>query len=146
MERIVVVVSAALLILAGIAGPGACMAGGPMPGCGAPPCTYVTKMIPCVKTQMVPQVVPCKAVVPVKQIGYRCQKVLVRGMPVGMPCGMDPCTKCCPQPFCQVVTQKVPYVYYVPKCVSYYNVTYKPVCCTVWLPQTYKVEATPLCY
>jgi hypothetical protein len=143
MERTVVAVSVAVLLVTALALPGQCMN-----MCQPPPppqCGYITKMVPCVKTQMVPQLVPCTAVVPERKIGYRCQKVLVRGCPVGPPQGMDPCTKCCPQPFCHVVTQQVPFTYCVPRKVCYYNVVYKPVCRTVWLPQTYKVQAMPLC-
>lgn len=145
MERLVVIVSAVVMVLAGPADNGTCMnpyAGSS--GC-APPCRYVTKMVPCVKTELVPQVVPCTAVVPEKRIGFRCQKVLLRGVPVGPPHGANACTRCCPEPFCRVVVQKVPYAYCVPKCRPYYNVVYRRVCRTVWLPQTYKVDAIPLC-
>jgi len=145
MERTMVVVSVALMLVAALAVPAQCMNPCQPPPPAPPQCGYVTKMVPCVKTQMIPQLVPCTAVVPERKIGYRCQKVLVRGCPVGLPKGVDPCTQCCPQPFCQVVTQQVPFTYCVPKKVCYYNVVYKPVCRTVWLPQTYKVQATPLC-
>jgi len=70
---------------------------------------------------------------------------MLKGIPVGQPCGMDPCTKCCPQPFCQVVEQKVPYYYCEKKTVTSYNVVYKPVCRTVMMPQTYMVQAQPMC-
>jgi hypothetical protein len=94
---------------------------------------------------MVPQLVPQMMVVPELKTGYRCRKILVRGFPVGCPRGIDPCTKCCPQPFCHVVNQTVPFTYTVPKKVCSYNVVYKPVCRTVWLPQTFKVQAIPMC-
>jgi hypothetical protein len=101
--------------------------------------------VPCVKTEMVAEVMPCTRYVPVKKIGYKKQNVMLRGVPVGKPCGMDPCTQCCPQPFCQVVQQMVPYEYYEPKPVTTYNVVYKPVQRRVMMPQTYCVEAVPMC-
>jgi hypothetical protein len=145
MERVMVLVVAAVLFLACVSGPVQAMQ-----GCGpvAQPCpqrTLITKMVPCVKTEMVAEVQPATRMVPVKRVGYRIQNVLLKGTPVGRPCGQDPCTKCCPQPFCQVVQQKVPYVYYEPQCVPWYNVVYRPVCRTVMLPQTYMVEAIPVC-
>jgi hypothetical protein len=70
---------------------------------------------------------------------------MLRGFPTGRPCGLDPCTKCCPQPFCEIVDQKVPYIYYEYKTIPDYRVIYRPVCRPVMLPQTYMVEATPLC-
>jgi hypothetical protein len=105
----------------------------------------VTRMVPCTKTEMVAEVVPCTKMVPVKKIGYRIQNVMLKGTPVGQPCGMNPCIKCCPQPFCQVVQQKVPYEYYEPKAVPWYNVVYKPVCRQIMMPQQYVVEAVPMC-
>jgi hypothetical protein len=73
------------------------------------------------------------------------QNVMLKGIPVGCQYGKDACTKCCPQPFCQVVHQKVPYTYYEMQAVPWYNVCYKPVCRQVMLPQTYMVEANPIC-
>ena len=144
MERVMVLVVAALLVLVGVAGPAESMSGcGPAQYC--PQRTMVTKMVPCVRTEMVAEVQPCTRVVPVQRVGYKVQNVMLKGTPVGRPCGQDPCTKCCPQPFCQVVQQKVPYTYYEPQCVPWYNVVYKPVSRTVMLPQTYMVEATPMC-
>jgi hypothetical protein len=143
MERVMVLVVAALLLIVGAVGPAESMS-----GCGPQYCpqrTMVTKMVPCVRTEMVAEVQPCTKVVPVKKIGYRVQNVMLKGTPVGQPCGQDPCTKCCPQPFCQVVQQKVPYVYYEPQTIPWYNVVYKPVCRTVMLPQNYMVEAIPMC-
>jgi hypothetical protein len=145
MERAMVAVVGALLLLAGFAAPGECMNCYPGPAQCAPPRTLVTKMVPCVRTEIVAEVQPCTRVVPVKRIGYKMQNVMLKGIPVGSPCGQDPCTKCCPQPFCQVVQQKVPYVYYEPAPMPSYNVVYKPVCRQVMLPQTYMVEAVPMC-
>ncbi len=145
MKRVVVSISAALLVISIVAGPAFSMGGFPPPGaCGPKPC-YVTKMVPCVKTELVPELVPCTAVVPVKKVGMRCQKVMLRGTPVGCPQGADSCTQCYPQPFCQVVTQKVPFEYYEPKVIPWYNVRYRKVCKPVMLPQTYKVDAVPMC-
>jgi hypothetical protein len=94
---------------------------------------------------MVADVVPCSRTVPVQKVGYRTQKVLLKGTPVGQACGIDPCTKCCPQPFCQVVEQQVPYVYCEPKTVTSYTLNYRPVCRTVMMPQTFMVQAYPMC-
>lgn len=146
MERTLVVVSVALILITTFAVSGHSMNPCQPPAPCPPQCGFVTKLVPCVKTQMVPQLVPCTTVVPEQRVGYKCQKVLVQGCPVGPPHGADSCTKCCPQPFCQVVTRQVPFTYCVPKTVCYYNVVYKPVCHTVWLPQTYKVQAMPLCH
>jgi hypothetical protein len=147
MARVMVVVLAAMLFLGALAGSAECMNGCFPPPC-PPPCpqrTIVTKMVPCVRTEMVAEVQPSTRMVPVKKIGYKIQNVMLKGTPIGCPLGQDPCTKCCPQPFCQVVQQKVPYVYYEPTCVPWYNVVYKPVCRPVMLPQQYMVEATPMC-
>jgi hypothetical protein len=145
MERVVVAVLVTLALMAGIVGSAQSMTAYPMPGQNCPQRTMVTKMVPCTKTELVAEVVPCTRIVPVKKIGYRTQNVMIKGTPVGRPCGMDPCTKCCPQPFCQVVQQCVPYEYYEPKAVPWYNVVYKPVCRQVMMPQQYMVEATPMC-
>jgi hypothetical protein len=102
-------------------------------------------MVPCYKTEMVPEVQPSCRVVPVQRTGYRIQNVMLKGTPVGQACGQDPCTKCCPQPFCQVVQQKVPYCYWENVTVPSYKVVYKPVCRQVMLPQTYLVESLPMC-
>lgn len=110
-----------------------------------PPCTLITKMVPCTRTEMVACVQPVVQCVNVPKIAYRPQKFLLKGTPVGQPCGLDPCTKCCPQPFCEVVEQPVPYVYYEQKKIRSYTVSYKPVCRPVMLPQTYLVQAYPVC-
>ena len=146
MARVMVIITAGLIALIGFASVGECMY--PFPGAGScgPRCSYVTKMVPCVKTEMVPEVQPCTTVIPVQKVEYRCQRFLVHGTPVGCPQGADPCTKCCPVPFCKVVTRNVPYVRCVPQQVPWYNVVYKPVCRRVWLPQTYKVTEYPLCH
>lgn len=148
MERVMVVVLAATLFLAALAGPAESMNACYPPTCSPPPCpqrTLVTKMVPCTRTEVVAEVQPCTRMVPVQRVGYRMQNVMLKGTPVGRPCGQDPCTKCCPPPFCQVVQQKVPYTYYEMQSVPWYNVCYKPVCRQVMLPQTYMVEATPMC-
>ena len=145
MERVVVAVLVMLALLVGIVGSAQSMNAYPMPGQNCPQRTLITKMVPCTRTELVAEVVPCTRMVPVKQIGYRTQNVLVKGIPVGQACGLDPCTKCCPQPFCQVVQRTVPYEYYVPQCVPWYNVVYKPVCRPVMMPQQYLVESIPLC-
>lgn len=149
MSRVVVLVSVVLVACVSLSLPAECMNSYQCAPPCPPPCpvetSYMTRMVPCVKTRLVPEVVQCSAVVPVPQVSYRCQPVLLKGTPVGTPCGMDPCTKCCPQPFCQMVTRQVPQVTYVGKIVPYYKVVYKPVCEPVWLPQTYKVDAIPLC-
>lgn len=147
MKRVMVGIVAAFIAVALFASSAECSG----PGAGwrqncAPPCTYVTKMVPCIKTKWVPEVIPCKTVVPCPKIGFKCQKILLKGTPVGSACGADPCTTCYPQPFCKVVTQKVPYTYCEPKCVTYYKVQYRKVCYPVMLPQTYQVQAIPLCY
>ncbi|MFC1835567.1 hypothetical protein ACFL2Q_12650 [Thermodesulfobacteriota bacterium] len=146
MKRVLVSTSLVCFLLVVVAIPGHCMYPYPNQGSCGPKSYNVTKMVPCVRMKCVPQVVPCKTVVPVQKIGYKCQKVLVKGTPVGCPQGIDPCTKCCPQPFCKVVTRKVPYVYCVQQCVPSYKVIYKRVACPVWLPQTYRVCETPMCY
>ncbi|MFH0825791.1 MAG: hypothetical protein V2B18_23800 [Pseudomonadota bacterium] len=146
MERVMVVVSALLVAAVLTAGPAWGMQPGPQSGTGCgPQSCYVTKMVPCVRTEMVPQVRQCQTVVPVQKVGYTNQKVLVKGTPVGCSNGGDPCVKCCPQPFCQVVCRPAPYVYYEYKTVPYYSVTYSKVCRTVWMPQVYKMDYTPLC-
>ena len=145
MERVMVAIIVALVFLAGIVGSAQSMTPCPPP---APPCpqrTVVTKMVPCVKTELVAEVVPCTRIIPVKKIGYRTQNVMLKGTPVGRPCGVNPCIQCCPQPFCQVVQQKVPYEYYEPKSVPWYNVVYRPVQRQIMLPQNYVVEAIPMC-
>ena len=102
-------------------------------------------MVPCVKTELVPQVVQSTACIPVTKVKYRNQKVLIKGTPVS-PCGPgSPCVKCCPQPFCKVVVQKVPYTYCETKKVPYYSVVYKRVCRKVMVPYTYRIDAVPLC-
>lgn len=147
MERALVAIVAGFVILGAVAGPVHCMNCYPPPNpCSPPPpCTMITKMVPCMRTEIVADVQPCTRTVPVRKIGYRTQKVLLKGMPVGSPCGLDPCTKCCPQPFCQVVEQKVPYVYCEQQTVRSYNVVYRPVCRPVMLPQNYLVRAYPMC-
>ncbi|MBI4965843.1 MAG: hypothetical protein HY913_21375 [Desulfomonile tiedjei] len=145
MERVMVSIVIVMVFLVGVVGSAQSMTPYPPQGACGPQRTMVTKMIPCMKTEMVAEVVPCTRVVPVKRIGYRMQNVMLKGMPVGQPCGLDPCIKCCPQPFCQVVQQKVPYEYYEPQTVRTYNVVYKPVCRPVMLPQNYLVEAIPMC-
>jgi hypothetical protein len=150
MARVAVVLIASLLLIVGISsGPAESMGGYscPPPSCG-PPCpqrTLVTRMVPCMKTELVAEVLPCTRTVPVQMVGFKSQKVMLRGIPTGQPCGLDPCVKCCPQPFCEVVDQKVPYTYYEYKTVPDYRVVYRPVCRPIMLPQTYMVEATPMC-
>ncbi|MCA1961333.1 MAG: hypothetical protein LDL33_11120 [Desulfomonile sp.] len=137
-----------ILAVTVIAAPGYTMMRYPCPPpCSPPPpeVTYQTRMVPGVRTDLVPEVKQSNAVIPVPVVQYRAQPVLLKGTPIGAPCGMDPCTKSCPQPFCQVVTRQVPYVTYTTKVVPYYSVCYRPVCRPVCLPQTYKVEAHPLC-
>jgi hypothetical protein len=153
MARVVVVIMASLLLVSGVMV--ALVDAGGVPPCAPPTCapppppcpprTLVTRMVPCTRTEMVAEVIPFTRTVPVQKIGFRTQKVLLKGIPTGQPCGLDPCTKCCPQPFCQVVDQKVPYVYYEKQCIPDYRVVYKPICRPVMLPQTYMVEAYPLC-
>jgi hypothetical protein len=151
MARVAVVLVASLLLIIGISSGPAESWGGyscPPPNCPPPSCpqrTLVTKMVPCMKTEMVAEVLPCTKTVPVQMVGYKTQRVMLRGFPTGQPCGLDPCTKCCPQPFCEVVDQKVPYIYYEYKTIPDYRVVYRPVCRPVMLPQTYMVEATPMC-
>jgi len=145
MERVMVAILVATVFLVGGVSSAQCMMPYPPQGACGPQRTVVTKMVPCMKTELVAEVVPCTRMVPVKKMGYRTQNVMLRGMPIGLPCGMDPCTRCCPQPFCQVVQQKVPYEYYEPQCVRTYNVVYKPVQRPVMLPQNYVVEAVPMC-
>jgi hypothetical protein len=146
MARVVVVIMASLILISGILTDSALSFNGcaPTPQCAPQQC-FVTRMVPCKKTEMVPEVVPCTRYVPVQKTAWRCQKVLLTGTPVGRACGQDPCTTCCPQPFCQVVEQKVPYCYYEYKAVPYYTVNYKPVCRTFMLPQTYMVQASRMC-
>lgn len=150
MQRTVVAVVVGLFISVALAGtPLAWYCGPPqhprVQPCAPPPCTFITKMVPCTRTEIVGEVKPVTQCVPVRKIGYRMQKVLLKGTPVGFPCGLDPCTKCCPQPFCQVVEQKVPYVYFEHKTIRSFQVCYKPVCRPVMLPQTYMVQAHPMC-
>jgi len=147
MERALVVIVAAMFVVGAVAGPAQSMNGCPPPSpCAPPSCkTLITKMVPCTRTEIVAELQPTTRCVPVKKIGWRCQKVLLKGTPVGMPCGMDPCTKCCPQPFCQQVTQQVPYEYWEYKTIPWYNIVYKPICRPVMLPQQYMVEAIPQC-
>ncbi len=151
MSRVVVVVIASLFFITAILygsaqsmGRYAC----PPPNCPPPKCperTLVTRMVPCMKTELVAEVLPCTKTVPVQMVGYKTQRVMLRGFPTGQPCGLDPCTRCCPQPFCEIVDQKVPYIYYDYKTIPDYRVVYRPVCRPVMLPQTYMVEATPMC-
>jgi hypothetical protein len=146
MARVMVLIMASsLMVSGGLVTLADAMGGYP---CPPPPCpqrTLVTKMVPCTRTELVAEVLPCTRTVPVQKIGFRTQKVMLKGIPTGQPCGLDPCTKCCPPPFCQVVDQKVPYVYYEQKTVPDYRIVYKPVCRQVMLPQTYMVEAYPMC-
>jgi hypothetical protein len=151
MARVTVVIAISLLLITGISSGPAESWGGyscQPPSCQPPSCpqrTLVTRMVPCTKTELVAEVLPCTRTVPVQMVGYKSQRVMLRGFPTGQPCGIDPCTKCCPQPFCEVVDQKVPYIYYEYKTVPDYRVVYRPVCRPVMLPQTYMVEATPMC-
>ncbi len=149
MERAMVAVVTGLILIAALTSPvHAWNCYPPQNPCApqcAPPSTLVTKMVPCMKTEIVADVVPYERCVPVKKIGYRTQRVMLKGVPVGQPCGMGPCTQCCPRPFCQVVEQKVPYVYYDKKTIRSYNICYRPVCRPVMLPQTYLVQAYPMC-
>jgi len=151
MQRVVVVLIASLfLVTAILSGSAQCMGGYGCPPqyCPPPKCperTLVTRMVPCMRTELVAEVVPCTKTVPVQMVGCRTQRVMLRGFPTGQPCGLDPCTKCCPQPFCEMVDQKVPYIYYEYKTVPDYRVVYRPICRPVMLPQTYMVEATPMC-
>jgi hypothetical protein len=146
MARVVVVIVGSLIFMSGLfQSPAESSSCCPPP---PPPCIQqclITKMIPCVRTEMVAEVQPCTRTVPVTKVGYRTQKIMLKGSPVGQPCGIDPCTKCCPQPFCQVVSQKVPYYYCEYRKVPSYNIVYKPVCRTVMMPQLYNVQAIPLC-
>jgi hypothetical protein len=147
MARVVVALMASFLFVSGFAaGPAQSYMGcapPPPPTCGQQ--TVVTKMIPCVRQEIVGEVQQTTRCVPVWKVAYKTQRVMVRGCPIGPPCGMDPCTKCCAQPFCQVVDQKVPYYYCEYKKIPWYNVVYKPVCRPVMMPQQYLVEATPMC-
>ena len=102
-------------------------------------------MIPCTRTEIVAEVQPVYRTICVPRVAYRPQKFMLKGIPVGQACGLDPCTKCCPQPFCQVVEKPVPYVYYEKQKVRSYCVNYKPVCRPVMLPQTYMVQCYPMC-
>jgi len=150
MARVVVVLMTSLLLAMEIFSVPAYSGGSPCPPpmCPPPSCperTLVTRMVPCTRTELVAEVLPFTRTVPVQMVGYKTQKVLLKGIPTGQPCGLDPCTKCCPQPFCQVVEQKVPYIYYEYKCVPDYRIVYKPICRPVMLPQTYMVDATPMC-
>lgn len=145
MERVVVAILVTTVFFVGAVSSSQCMTPCPPQGACCPQRTVVTRMVPCVKTELVAEVVPCTRMVPVKKVGYRIQNVMLRGMPVGQPCGVDPCVRCCPQPFCQVVQQKVPYEYYEPKAVCTYNVVYRPVQRQIMLPQNYVVEAVPMC-
>jgi hypothetical protein len=151
MARVAVVLATSLLLIMGICyGPAESMGGYscPPPSCSPPSCpqrTLVTRMVPCMKTELVAEVMPCTRTVPVQMVGFKSQRVMLRGFPTGQPCGLDPCVKCCPQPFCEVVDQKIPYTYYEYKTVPDYRVVYRPVCRPVMLPQTYMVEATPMC-
>ncbi len=151
MERVLVAITTAVVLIGAAVLPAqAQYCCPPQPACAPPcppPCTrhIVTRMIPCTRTECVAEVQPTYRTVPVKRIGWRPQNVMLKGIPVGAPCGQDPCTKCCPQPFCQVVTQKVPYEYYEYKKVPWYNIVYKSVPRPVMLPQQYMVEATPMC-
>jgi hypothetical protein len=145
MKKVVVLASLALIVGVGLAGQALCKnACGAAPQC-APACSYVTRMVPCVKTELVPEVQPCSVVVPETKVGYRCRPVMIKGVPVGCPAGAGSCVQCYPQPFCQVVNQTVPFYYTVPKVVPSYNLVYRKVCKPVWLPQTYQVQAVPLC-
>jgi hypothetical protein len=147
MARVVVVTMASLVLCLGLlAVPAQSYQGcAPQPQCAPPPRTLVTRMVPCVKTEMVAEVQPCTRCIPVQRVGWTTRKVMLKGTPVGQACGQSPCIKCCPQPFCQVVEEKVPYVYYEYKKIPWYNIVYKPVCHQIVLPQTYCVEATPMC-
>jgi len=152
MRRALVAVVAGLLIIVVAAGAAPAWNWFSPPQPCAPPCappcpppTFVTKMIPCTRTEIVADVQPVVQCINVPKIAYRPQKFLLKGIPVGQPCGLDPCTKCCPQPFCEVVQQPVPYVYYEQKKIQSYNVSYRPVCRPVMLPQTYMVKAYPMC-
>ncbi len=114
MERAMVAVVGALLLLAGFAAPGECMNCYPGPAQCAPPRTLVTKMVPCVRTEIVAEVQPCHASCPSQENRLQDAKRHAERNPSRISLRQDPCTKCCPQPFCQVVQQKVPYVYYEP--------------------------------
>lgn len=146
MKRTLVGVIAGLLLVGAFLEPVQAMNFYPPPSpCAPPPCTFVTRMVPCTRTEIVGEVVPYTQCVPVQKVGWRTQKVLLKGSPMGQPCGIDPCTKCCPPPFCEVVEQKVPFTYYENKTVQSYAVNYRPVCRPVMLPQTYMVQSFPLC-
>jgi hypothetical protein len=151
MERVLVAIASVVVFLGVAALPAqAQYCSPPQPMCAPPcppPCTrhIVTRMVPCVRTECVAEVQPSCRVVPVKRIGWKPQQVMLKGTPVGSPCGQDPCTTCCPQPFCQVVTQKVPFEYYEYRTVPWYNIVYKSVRRPVMLPQQYVVEAAPVC-
>jgi hypothetical protein len=146
MARVVVVVMASLFLCSSfLSGPALSFNKcAPAPQC-CPQQTMVTRMVPCTKTEMVAEIQPCTRCIPVQKTGWTTRKVMLRGTPVGRACGQDPCTKCCPQPFCQVIEQKVPYCYIEYKTIPWYNIVYKPVCKTFMLPQTYLVEAVPMC-
>ncbi len=147
MKRVTVVISAVVALLAALTVSAHAMGFYPppaQPNC-APQCTYVKKMVPCIKTELVPEVKLSTVTVPVRRVGYRPQRVLVKETPVGRPCAVDSCVRCFPRPSCKVVTQKAPYVYYESQCVPSYNVTYKKVCRKVLRPQVFKVETRPLC-
>ncbi len=145
MKRASVVFMAAIITLVGIMGTAQSYVGsGGNRQCGSGD-QFVTIMTPCVKSEWVAQTQPCLTPMPVKRVCFKDQKVLIKATPVGSACGMDPCVKCCPQPMCKVVTQRVPVVYYEQQMVPSYNVVYKKVNKKIMMPQTYKVDAYPLC-
>jgi hypothetical protein len=146
MRAFLPVFCAVAVLLASASLPLHCMGFYPSPQQCSPPGCYVTKMVPCVKTELVAQVCPTTVCVTVPKTGYTCRKVMLKGTPVGCPPGgSDPCTQCFPKPFCKVVTQKVPYTYYENVAMPSYNLVYRKVCRQVWRPQVYRLDAYPLC-
>ena len=105
-----------------------------------------TLMVPCVESKLVADVRPVQVSVPVKRIGYTYKKFLVKGCPVGQPCGTGPCVKCISPPICKVVCKPVPYVYYTKVPYTCYQACYRRVCRQVLRPQVYKMTEKPLCY
>ena len=144
MRRNSIRIVASFALVLGIAAPAMSQSFCGMPPTCAPEPKYITQMVPCTKQECVAEVVPCWTTVPVTRTAYRCQKFLVKGTPVGQACGQGPCTQCCPQPFCTVQEQMVPYQYCDYEKVQYYQVQYKKVCRPVWLPQTYRLDFCPL--
>ncbi len=146
MGRVVASVTAGMLFLVCFVSAASCMS-----PCswnqGCPPRTYcATKMVPCVVSELVADVKPVQVCVPVKKMGYRMQKFLVRGCPVGCASHGNPCMQCFPEPFCQTVCKPVPFEYYTNETYTAYQACYRRACRTVWRPQMYHVQESPMCH